>query len=160
MLYNRKTNKLKQKVNDIMREVIGFLILIGLIIVLWSGAYVFYSQGDMTGTYVTFGFGAFFAVLFIYSIHYYMNLKRRDEFVHQDYETIMTHFHHVENTGNDWYIIHTIWLDPEGNQYFFKSDMIKYNPEMVLRDKLVPVKVSLLNRTYYTMDLSSLPKLA
>jgi len=143
-----------------MREAVGFLIMAGLIIVLWSGAYAFYSQGNITGMYVFFGFGALFAVLFVYSIHYYMNLKRRDEFVSQDFEVIMTHFHHVEDQGSDWYVIHTIWLDDEGNQHFFKSDMIKYNPEIALRDKQIPVKVSQLNHTYYTMDLSSLPKLA
>lgn len=143
-----------------MREVGGFLLLSGIIAVLWSGAYVFYSQGDITGMYVAFGIGAFFAVLFVYSVHYYINLKRRDDFVSQDFEVIMTHFHHVEDQGNDWYVIHTIWLDDEGHQHFFKSDMIKYNPEIALRDKQIPVRVSLLNRTYYTMDLSSLPKLA
>lgn len=142
-----------------MKEALGYLLMIVLITIFWSASYMFYTRGDITGTYIAFSFGAFLVLLFIFCIHYYIKIRRRNEFVSQDFETVMTHFHYVEKIG-DFYIVHTIWIDSEGDQYMFKSDMIKYNPEIVLKDKLVPVKISLLNRNYYTMDLSSLPKLA
>lgn len=143
-----------------MKKFSGFLFLIGLIAVLWLAAYISYTSGDIAGTYITFGLGASFTILLMYSIHHCLNLKRKDEFVSQNFEIIMTHFHHIEEIKQNLYYLHTIWLDAEGNQYLFKSDELQYNPTIALRGQLIPVKISQLNRSYYTMDLSSLPKLA
>lgn len=143
-----------------MKEFFGYLLLIGIITLIWGSSFAFYNQGDMMGAAVTFGIGSIFALLFVYSVYYTINVHRRNNLVAEDYEVVMTQFYRVEDHGHDWYVVHSIWIDPEGDQYTFQSEMMKYNPEFILRGKEIPVKISRKNRALYTMDLSFLPKLA
>lgn len=146
-----------------MKQVFGYLLLLGLIFICWWAAFVFYTggPGDRPGVYIAGGFGMLFTALLVYAITYEARKVRRKAFVDEDYDLIMTDLDHIEALGENLYYVHTKWIDPDGGAiYYFKSEYIEFNPESFLVGKDIPVKISRRNYKLYTVDLSILPKLA
>ncbi len=146
-----------------MKQLFGYFLLVGIISICWGGSYHFGSAGDTTGAIVCFGIGSIFALMFVYAIGSEIRTKLNREFVEKNYEVVLTDLDYVEEIGNDGnlYYIHTKWVDPDGGtEYFFKSDYMYFNPERFLKDKKIPVKISIENYKNYVVDLSMLPKKA
>lgn len=145
-----------------MKQFFGYALLVTLIVVLWGASYMIYTDsGDMLGVGISFGFGALFASLLVFSIGYELRKVRRRYIVEEDYAEIMTDLYRIEKLAENHYYIHTRWQDEDGGaEYFFKSDYILFDPERFVRGRKIPVKISQQNYKLYYVDLSFLPKLA
>lgn len=144
-----------------MGKVFAYLLMFGILFFCgWAGL-VFYAQGDMTGALVGLGLLLSFATFFIFMTISTTKLTQQQDLNGQNYELVMTRLDHVESLGNDYYYVHTKWVDEDGGaEYFFKSGYVNFNPESFLKDKEIPVKISLEDYRDYAVDLSMLPQKA
>lgn len=138
-----------------------YLLLSAIACLLWWAVSVMFSSGEIVGVFVT-GFFALLitACLLAVPIGNMMKAKRY-ALVEEDFDLILTKFDRIENHGNDFYYVHTKWVDPDGGAvFYFKSDYIKFDPTKFLQGKEIPVKISRQDYKKYVVDLSSLPTLA
>ncbi len=144
-----------------MKQFFGYLLLLALIFICWWAAYTFYSAGETPGVYIAGFFGILFSSLLLYAVGYELRKSYRIAFVNKDYDLIMTQLDYIEALSKDLYYVHTKWVDPDGGAiFYFKSEYLQFNPEKLLKDQEIPVKISRRNYQLYTVDLSFLPKLA
>lgn len=145
-----------------MKQVFGYTLLVGLIILFfWLSYFVSTNHGDTVGTMIPFGFGLFFLALLVYAVTYELRIVRKKRIVAEDYVEIMTTFDYVESLGDNLHYVHTKWQDPDGGaMFYFKSDYVEVNPKRFLEGKQIPVKISRNNYQLYVVDLSMLPRYA
>lgn len=145
-----------------MKQFFGYMLLVAIIVVLFMGAFAFTKNSeDLPGVFIAGGLGTFFLLLLIYCIVYEVRKFRTRDIVLEDYVEIMTDVYNVERLAEDHYYIHTCWIDPDGGaKYYFKSEYILFNPEFIVKNRKIPVKISQQDYRKYYVDLSFLPKKA
>lgn len=144
-----------------MKKVAAYLIMIGIFSFCFWFSFVMFSQGDTVGTIAGIGLGVSFFVFFVFIIMYSAKVTQQHQFVDKDYEIVMTQFDSVEHVGEDCYYVHTKWVDLDGGaEYFFRSSYVNFHPQKFLKNKEIPVKISIKDYRIYTVDLSMLPQKA
>ncbi|MHC5224916.1 hypothetical protein [Ignatzschineria sp. LJL83] len=138
-----------------------YLLLLAIACLLWWAVAELFSSGEIVGVFVT-GFFALLITACLVAVPIgNMRKAQRYALVEEDFDLVMTTLDHVEDMDQNYYYVHTKWVDPDGGAvFYFKSDYIRFDPTKFLQGKEIPVKISRQDYKKYVVDLSSLPTLA